>query len=96
MKLYGTNNLLYHFGITKYKNEVKEILSAIPRNSQFIVFQKLLFSIIRENFEDVPTTILDADFPIIARAWCKKFGNVFVRPQTPSRIVFRIEIIFHS
>ena len=75
MKLYGTNNLLYHLGITKYKNEVKEILSAIPRNSQFIVFQKLLFSIIRENFEDVPTTILDADFPTIARAWCKKFEN---------------------
>lgn len=75
MKLYGTNNILYHFGITKYKSEVKEILSAIPRNSQFIVFQKLLFSIIRENFEDVPTTILDADFPIIARAWCKKFEN---------------------
>ena len=75
MKLYGTNNLLYYFGITKYKNEVKEILSAIPRNSQFIVFQKLLFSIIRENFEDVPTTILDADFPTIARAWCKKFEN---------------------
>ena len=75
MKLYGTNNLLYHFGITKYKNEVKEILSAIPRNSQFIVFQKLLFSIIRENFEDVPTTILDADFSIIASAWCKRFEN---------------------
>ena len=75
MKLYGTNNLLYYFGITKYKNEVKEILSTISRNSQFIVFQKLLFSIIRENFEDVPTTILDADFPIIARAWCNKFGN---------------------
>ena len=75
MKLYGTNNLLYHFGITKYKNEVKEILSAIPRNSQFIVFQKLLFSIIRENFEDVPATILDADFPLIARAWREKFEN---------------------
>lgn len=75
MKLYGTNNLLYQFGITKYKNEVKEILSAIPRNSQFIVFQKLLFSIICENFEDVPATILDADFPTIARAWCKKFEN---------------------
>lgn len=75
MKLYGTNNLLYHFGITKYKNKVKEILSAIPRNSQFIVFQKLLFSIIRENFEDVPTTILDADFPLIARAWHEKFEN---------------------
>ena len=75
MKLYGTNNILYHFGITKYKNEVKEILSTISRNSQFIVFQKLLFSIIRENFEDVPTTILDADFSIIARAWCKKFEN---------------------
>lgn len=75
MKLYGINNLLYHFGITKYKNEVKEILSAIPRNSQFIVFQKLLFSIIRENFEDVPTTILDADFPLIARAWHEKFEN---------------------
>ena len=75
MKLYGTNNLLYHFGITKYKNEVKEILSAIPRNSQFIVFQKLLFSIVRENFEDVPTTILYVDFPTIARAWCKRFEN---------------------
>lgn len=75
MKLHGTNNLLYHFGITKYKNEVKEILSAIPRNSQFIVFQKLLFSIIRENFEDVSATILDADFSIIARAWCKRFEN---------------------
>ena len=75
MKLYGTNNLLYHFGITKYKNEVKEILSAIPRNSQFIVFQKLLFSIIRENFEDAPTTILDSDFPLIARAWREKFEN---------------------
>ena len=75
MKLYGTNNILYHFGITKYKNEVKEILSAIPQNSQFIVFQKLLFSIIRDNLEDVPTTILDADFPTIARAWCKKFEN---------------------
>ena len=75
MKLYGTNNLLYYFGITKYNNEVKEILSVIPRNSQFIVFQKLLFSIIRENFEDVPATILDADFPLIARAWCEKFEN---------------------
>ena len=75
MKLHGTNLLLYYFGITKYKNEVKEILSAIPRNSQFIVFQKLLFSIIRENFEDVPTTILDADFSIIARAWRKRFEN---------------------
>ena len=75
MKLYGTNNLLYYFGITKYKNEVKEILSTISRNSQFIVFQKLLFSIIRENFEDVPTTILEEELPIIARAWCNKFGN---------------------
>lgn len=75
MKLHGTNNLLYHFGITKYKNEVKEILSAISRNSQFIAFQKLLFSIIRENFEDVPATILDADFPLIARAWREKFEN---------------------
>ena len=75
MKLYGTDNLLYHFGITKYKNEVKEILSTIPRDSQFIAFQKLLFSIIRENFEDVPTTILDADFLNIAIAWYKKFRN---------------------
>ena len=38
MKLHGTNILLYYFGITKYKNEVKEILSTIPRNSQFIAF----------------------------------------------------------
>lgn len=75
MKLYGTNNLLYHFGITKYKNEVKEILSTTSRNNQFVVFQKLLFSIICENFEDVPATILDADFPIIARAWREKFEN---------------------
>ena len=75
MKLHGTNNLLYQFGLVKYNKEVKEILSTIPRNSQFIVFQKLLFSIIRENFEDVPTTILDADFPIIARAWREKFEN---------------------
>lgn len=75
MKLHGTNNLLYHFGITKYKNEIKEIITAISRNNQFIVFQKLLFSIIRENFEDVPATILDADFPLIARAWREKFEN---------------------
>ena len=75
MKLYGTNNLLYFFGITKYKNEVKEILSVIPRSSQSVVFQKLLFSIIRENFEDVPATILDADFPLIACAWREKFEN---------------------
>lgn len=75
MKLHGTNNLLYYFGITKYKNEVKEIITVISRNSQFIVFQKLLFSIIRENFEDVPATILDADFPLIARAWREKFEN---------------------
>lgn len=75
MKLHGTNNLLYHFGITKYKNEVKEIIPVISRNSQFIVFQKLLFSIIRENFEDVPATILDANFPLIARAWREKFEN---------------------
>lgn len=75
MKLHGTNNLLYHFGITKYKNEVKEIIPVISRNSQFIVFQKLLFSIIRENFEDVSATILDANFPLIARAWREKFEN---------------------
>lgn len=75
MELRGTDNLLYHFGITKYKNEVKEILSTIPRDNQYIEFQKLLFSIIRENFEDVPTTIRNADFLIIACAWYKKFRN---------------------
>ena len=75
MKLHGTNNLLYQFGLVKYNNEVNEILSIIPRNSQFIVFQKLLFSIIQENFEDVPATILDANFPLIARAWREKFEN---------------------
>lgn len=73
MKLYGTDNLLYQFGLTKYQNEVKEIVAVIPRNSQFIVFQKLLFCIVRENFEDVPATILDANFPLIARAWREKF-----------------------
>mgnify|MGYP000594007304 CR=1 FL=1 len=54
MKLHGTNNLLYQFGLVKYNNEVNEILSAIPQNSQFRVFQNLLFSIVRDNFEDVP------------------------------------------
>lgn len=75
MKLRGTDNLLYQFGLVKYNSEIKEILTVIPRNSQSVVFQKLLFSIIRENFEDVPATILDADFPLIARAWREKFEN---------------------
>lgn len=75
MKLRGTDNLLYQFGLVKYNSEIKEILTVIPRNSQSVVFQKLLFSIIRENFEDVPATILDADFPLIVRAWCEKFEN---------------------
>lgn len=75
MKLYGTNNLLYQFGLVKYNKEVQKILSTTSRNNQFVVFQKLLFSIICENFEDVPATILDADFPIIARAWHEKFEN---------------------
>ena len=75
MKLYGTNNLLYQFGLVKYNKEVQKILSTTSRNNQFVVFQKLLFSIIRENFEDVPATILDADFPLIARAWREKFEN---------------------
>lgn len=75
MKLRGTDNLLYQFGLVKYNSEIKEILTVIPRNSQSVVFQKLLFSIIYENFEDVPATILDADFPIIARAWREKFEN---------------------
>ena len=75
MKLRGTDNLLYQFGLVKYNSEIKEILTVIPRNSQSVVFQKLLFSIIRENFEDAPSTILDADFSIIARAWCKRFEN---------------------
>ncbi len=75
MKLHGTNNLLYQFGLVKYNNEVNEILSAIPQNSQFRVFQNLLFSIVRENFEDVPATILDADFPLIIRAWRQVFQN---------------------
>ena len=75
MKLRGTDNLLYQFGLVKYNSEIKEILAVIPRNSQFIVFQKLLFFIIRENFEDVPSTIPDADFPLIARAWREKFEN---------------------
>ena len=75
MKLRGTDNLLYQFGLVKYNSEIKEILAVIPRNSQSVVFQKLLFSIICENFEDVPATILDADFPIIARAWREKFEN---------------------
>lgn len=75
MKLHGTDNLLYQFGLVKYNSEIKEILTVIPRNSQSVVFQKLLFSIIRENFEDVPATILDADFPLIARAWREKFEN---------------------
>lgn len=75
MKLYGTDNLLYQFGLVKYNKEVQKILSTISRNNQFVVFQKLLFFIIRENFEDVPTTILDADFPLIARAWREKFEN---------------------
>ena len=68
MKLHGTNNLLYQFGLVKYNNEVNEILSAIPQNSQFRVFQNLLFSI-------VPATILDADFPLIIRAWRQVFQN---------------------
>lgn len=75
MKLHGTDNLLYQFGLVKYNNEVNEILSAIPQSSQFRVFQKLLFSIVRENFEDVPATILDADFPLIIRAWRQAFQN---------------------
>ena len=75
MKLRGTDNLLYQFGLVKYNSEIKEILTVIPRNSQSVVFQKLLFSIIRENFEDVPATILDADFPLITRAWREKFEN---------------------
>ena len=75
MKLRGTDNLLYQFGLVKYNSEIKEILTVIPRNSQSVVFQKLLFFIIRENFEDVPATILDADFPLIARAWREKFEN---------------------
>ena len=75
MKLRGTDNRLYQFGLVKYNSEIKEILTVIPRNSQPVVFQKLLFSIIRENFEDAPSTILDADFPTIARAWCKRFEN---------------------
>ena len=75
MKLRGTDNLLYQFGLVKYNSEIKEILTVIPRNSQSVVFQKLLFSIIRENFEDVPATILDADFPLIASAWREKLEN---------------------
>lgn len=75
MKLHGTDNLLYQFGLVKYSKEVKEILSTAPRNGQFIIFQKLLFSIIRENFEDVPATILDANFPIIVRAWEQAFQD---------------------
>ena len=75
MKLRGTDNLLYQFGLVKYNSEIKEILTVIPRNSQSVVFQKLFFSIIRENFEDVPATILNTNFPLIARAWCKKFEN---------------------
>ena len=75
MKLRGTDNLLYQFGLVKYNSEIKEILTVIPRNSQSVVFQKFLFSIIRENFEDAPSTILDANFPLIARAWREKFKN---------------------
>lgn len=75
MKLRGTDNLLYQFGLVKYNSEVSEILSVIPQNSQFKAFQKLLLSIIRENFEDVPSTILDANFPLIVRAWRQAFQN---------------------
>ena len=46
MKLHGTDNLLYQFGLVKYNKEVQKILSTTSRNSQFIVFQKLLFSIL--------------------------------------------------
>lgn len=75
MKLHGTNNLLYQFGLVKYNNEVNEILGTIPQNSQYMAFQNLLLSIVRENFEDVPATILDADFPIVIRAWRQTFQN---------------------
>jgi len=75
MKLHGTNNLLYQFGLVKYNNEVNEILSAIPKNPKLRFLKTLLFPFARKIFEDVPATILDADFPLIIRAWRQVFQN---------------------